>query len=560
MKWYVGLSNTGHDPAISIVDPDGNVVFAEATERFLQVKRAWGVPPDLAAHLKHAFNQTSFEPSRDQVEVCTSWASTQRASGRALLHPLMGRNQLDAIADYQADLFDNLGASFRLLDLANGPVELRRFEHHSCHTATAVHFSKAGDAICLVIDGEGETGAASQYTVAGRRIKRDWRSWNAGASLGFFYRWLTVKCGFSDVLGEEWKVMGLAACGQVREDLVEALSRTLTFNNHRPVLSDDDVINEIDVQIQHAVRGVDEPVMQAADLAASGQYVYSRFADELVRGSMEKEPEALLLTGGCALNSSYNGTIQTRFGLPSVEIPPCPADDGNAIGAALLAWSVDHDAPIPPSDGSPYLGSAPDQHMIARFVRHAADHFDVAELGSGSAGAVAQRLSEGDIIGVMRGRAEFGPRALGHRSILADPRRADMKDRINNLVKGREPYRPFAPVVPAHLVGEWFEDANESPYMSKTLKWRHDRQALVPSVVHADGTGRVQTVCAQQNAWLFDLVMAFAGQTGVPVILNTSLNIMGKPIVHSVEDTIAVLMTTGLDAVLLEDYLIEKRS
>ena len=158
----------------------------------------------------------------------------------------------------------------------------------------------------------------------------------------------------------------------------------------------------------------------------------------------------------------------------------------------------------------------------------------------------------------MRGRAEFGPRALGHRSIIADPRSPGMKDRINERVKGREAYRPFAPVVPVDKAEEWFERSQPSPYMSFALPWRAQQRGRVPAVVHEDGTGRLQTVDPVTAPWMSELVTRFGQRTDVPVILNTSFNVMGKPIIHTVEDALGVLMTSGLDAVLIEDVLIEK--
>jgi len=558
--WYVGLSNTGHDPAIAIVDPNGCVAFAEATERFTQVKRAWGVPPDIAGHLAHAIDQTDFEIGRDRVEVSTCWKSVQSRPAEMLKNPLMSPNQLSALSTYQASLFDVSGASFRLLDIADEPIKVRQFEHHSCHAAAAVYFSDARDAVCLVVDGEGETGAVSQFSITNRRLSRDWRSWNAGASLGLYYSWLTLRCGFSDVLGEEWKVMGLAAFGTVREELVDPLQRILSFKNHRPEPCCSEVMAEVEAQVRAFARGSSDPVMQAADLAASGQYVYGLFADELLSGCAKSENRNLLLTGGCALNSSYNGTIRSRFGFEQVDVPPCPADDGNAIGAALLAWSADNNAPIPKSDRSAYFGSLPDRQAIARCMAYAAGSLRITELAGDQPLVTANLLAKGKIIGVMKGSAEFGPRALGNRSILADPRSHQMKDRLNKLVKGREAYRPFAPVIAEHLVDDWFQTPEPSPYMAKTLQWRSTSKELVPAVVHTDGTGRLQTVRHDQNPWLADLLEAFERISGVPIILNTSLNIMGKPIAHSVEDAVAMLMTTGLDAVLLENVLIEKPS
>nr|WP_282434059.1 carbamoyltransferase C-terminal domain-containing protein [Marinomonas sp. UCMA 3892] len=183
--------------------------------------------------------------------------------------------------------------------------------------------------------------------------------------------------------------------------------------------------------------------------------------------------------------------------------------------------------------------------------------YTVAKCESDGVKEVASLLAEGKIIGVMRGAAEFGPRALGNRSILADPRSPDMKNRINAIVKGREAYRPFAPIISVEKAPEWFENAQSSPYMSFTLKWKTDKLSLVPAVVHQDHTGRLQTLTEHTTPWLKALVDAFEELTHVPILLNTSFNVMGKPIVHTINDALAVLSTTGLDAVLIDNILIK---
>jgi carbamoyltransferase len=170
----------------------------------------------------------------------------------------------------------------------------------------------------------------------------------------------------------------------------------------------------------------------------------------------------------------------------------------------------------------------------------------------------ARLLAEGKIIGWVQGRAEFGPRALGNRSILADPRHADMKERINAAVKFREEFRPFAPSILHEHGDEYFLDYRESPYMERTLVFRGEVRERVPAVVHVDGTGRLQTVKREWNERFYELISAFHRITGVPLVLNTSFNIMGKPIIHSVEDAVATFYTTGLDALVIGDCLIEK--
>jgi carbamoyltransferase len=194
---------------------------------------------------------------------------------------------------------------------------------------------------------------------------------------------------------------------------------------------------------------------------------------------------------------------------------------------------------------------------LERLVRYGSG-LEIHHLPDTIAQETARRLAAGALVGWVQGRAEFGPRALGNRSILADPRDPAMKDRINGRVKFREEYRPFAPAIIDRFGPEYFHDYQESPYMERTLKFRPEAAARVPAVVHVDGTGRLQTVTQQSNPRFYELIDSFRTMTGIPVLLNTSFNVMGKPIVHAVEDAVAVFMTTGLDVLVIEEFLLSK--
>ncbi len=555
--WYLGLATSGHDPALALVDETGYVRFAEATERFVQDKRAWGIAPDHPPHLQAAMAACGVDPARDRVVVGTSWSSVKAAIDVKVHTALLPGPDTLWLRGLQAQMQESAGRSLLRLGLGAEPAGVMRFDHHLCHAVTACHFTPWADASCLVLDGEGDVGAVSCFVLEDRRLKRSWRSWGPG-SLGTFYAWLTFRCGWDWRLGEEWKVMGLAAYGRAAPGLLECLEELLTVDRGRLRFADDAAIAAIVAETARHARAPDAPVMNAADLAATGQAAYARFADRILEEVAKEGRTDLILTGGCALNSSYNGTIVGNTPFERISVPPCPADDGNAIGAALLAWMKESGAgQIPAGDTSPYLGTTPDAAAVAK-CRHASRAYKVTDVSGRSAQAVAALLAEGRIIGVFRERAEIGPRALGNRSILADPRRPEMKDRINAEVKGREPYRPFAPVVLENDAGDWFERAQPSPYMSLTLPWLPSVRHRVPAVVHADGTGRLQTVSEDRNPWLANVVRTFAQKTDVPVVLNTSFNIMGKPIVHTLDDALAVLTTTGLDGVLCEELLIEK--
>ncbi|WP_262690351.1 carbamoyltransferase family protein [Kordiimonas aestuarii] len=557
-SWYLGLSTSGHDPALALVNETGHVVFAEASERFMQDKRAWGIAPDHVSHLASALEQVGFSAAHDRLHVSSSWAGVKADV------PVQVSNALLAGADgrwmrgLQQTAQTYAGSTLLRLGISEEMPEVRRFDHHLCHAAAACYSAPYQDATCLVIDGEGEVGAVSLFSMKDRVLKRAWRSWGPG-SLGTLYAWITRLCGFDWRLGEEWKVMGLAAFGSPVPALVETLVSMLVVDRGRLQFAGEETLDVARRAVMPFTRLAGEPIMKAADLAASGQAAYGILVDRILEDVLPDSGGNLVLSGGCALNSSYNGTIARRFSVDNVFVPSAPADDGNALGAAILGWMADHShQAIPQGSGAPFLGSRPNRRTIEKVVTEAGLG-QVTSAGEGAAVLVADRLAKGHIIGVMRGGAEFGPRALGQRSILADPRPKAMKDRINRAVKGREAYRPFAPVIPAEQVADWFDGAQASPYMSFTLPWRADVRERVPAVVHEDGTGRLQTVESGSNPWMASLLTEFERQTGLPVVLNTSFNIMGKPIVHTVEDALAVLMTTGLDAVLLEDVLVEKR-
>lgn len=557
-RYYLGLSTSGHDPALAIVDPAGTVLFAEATERFLQDKRAWGAAPDHVGHLESALTAIGFEPDRDQLVVSTSWARVKADLPVSVSNALLPGADGLWLRGLQAHAQQAAGASLLRLGIATDASEVWRFDHHLCHAVAACHSAPFNDALCLVIDGEGDVGAASLFRLRSGRLSREWRSWGPG-SLGTFYAWLTQACGFDWRAGEEWKVMGLAAFGRADPQLTDALAGMITIVDGRVRLGAQPTIDAAIARTRPYMRGADEPVERAADLAASGQAAYALLVDAILESCRPLGERNLVLAGGCALNSSYNGTVLGRFGFDAMHVPSAPADDGNAIGAALLAWMRDEPSrTLPHGRASPFMGTTVDPSAAARAAQNCGYPSVTRCGGADGVARLAGRLASGRTIGVMRGPAEFGPRALGHRSILADPRRPDMKDRLNSRIKGREPYRPFAPIVPADRVGEWFARAQPSPYMSFTLPWRPTVRDRVPAVVHADGTGRLQTADAATNPWLSTLLTAFEREAGLPILLNTSFNVMGKPIVHSVPDAMAVLATTGLDGVLLDDWLIEK--
>jgi carbamoyltransferase len=367
-------------------------------------------------------------------------------------------------------------------------------------------------------------------------------------------------CGFGPILGEEWKVMGLAGYGSIDPHIYDLLRPMLRVRalGLQAGCSDKELSKKLD-ELKTLGRQDGEPAEEVANLAATGQRVFDEVMTDLLVELHRRSPsDNLALCGGCALNSSYNGRLLEQTPFRRLHVPSAPADDGCALGAAFLAFIEDHpEALFPAAVTSAYLGSSVPQTALQN-LKNFGGYCCVQPTVQALVDEVSTLLSRGRIVGWMQGRAEFGPRALGHRSILADPRLSDMKDRLNSRVKFREEFRPFAPSILDEHGEEYFDNYQTSRYMERTLRFRSEKALLVPAVVHVDGTGRLQSVRRDWAPLFYDLISAFFRKPGIPLILNTSSNVMGKPIVHSLEDALGLFLTTGVDALVVEDVLLTK--
>lgn len=579
---YVGLANSFHDSAISIVDDRGEVVFAEATERYLQHKRTIGIPADLFTRTAGLID-TYCAPDAELV-IATSWSdettaimeqnlrqtadTTHRYRGMLGEVPAPLRRQLTRQNLYFRSQLSMLDHPGRLLEYELGqsdrwertPITYRRFEHHLTHAAASCFSSPFDRALCAVLDGFGERSsfACFQYE-NGRLTPIDSLECSGWASLGIFYSLLCEACGFDHLSGEEWKVMGLASYGQHDGALYTLLREMIGVDGLNIRFAAPARMAQLQSKL-HAMRRVNgQSPIEFANLAYAGQRVFSEVLFAFLQNLHATGfSDNLVFGGGCALNSSANGRILAQTPFRKLHVFAAPGDDGNAVGAALLACRDDHPSLAARTEPlTPYLGS----RMSEETLHHLVAFGGINKL-THCAGDAPQRaaalLAENKIIGWVQDRAEFGPRALGNRSILADPRSPSIKDKINATVKFREEFRPFAPAILHEFGADYFHDYHESPYMERTLRFRDSVAAQVPGVVHADRTGRLQTVKQQWNPRFHALVSEFYRLTGVPLVLNTSFNVMGKPIAHSVEDALAVFYTSGLDALFIGNVLIEK--
>jgi carbamoyltransferase len=579
---YIGLACTGHDNALAIVNSCGQIAFAEATERYLQSKRAISAVPDDLLRIGELIT-TYCDPDADLV-VAKTW------SEKAV--PLL-RREYDEMGEYLTLLKRRPNTSttqfmqLRLEDYRHilrfftamvgeagthlqytartgfglgspREIEMRSYDHHLTHAAAACFTSPFEEAACAVVDGFGEGTSCSFFRYQNGALEEiEHCAGNMKWSLGSFYVTLTSLCGFVHWQGEEWKVMGLASYGQLNPEVYALMRRLLRIDGLNIVYPPESM--SALTELQTYARRPGRCALDVADIAYTGQQVFSEWMRQLLENlHTETGFRNLVLSGGCALNSSWNGRILSETSFDSLHVFSAPADDGNAVGAALIAYLEDNPgAKLEPATQSPYLGSAMCKESLEN-VRRLSRISGLEVVGDAVARRAAELLANGKIIGWVQGRAEFGPRALGNRSILADPRPADMKEKINARVKFREEFRPFAPSILHEHGDEYFHDYQESPYMERTLTFREEVRDRVPSVVHVDGTGRLQTVRKEWNPRYYELIEEFFRLTGVPLILNTSFNVMGKPIIHSVEDAIAVFYTTGLDALVIEDMLVQK--
>lgn len=312
----------------------------------------------------------------------------------------------------------------------------------------------------------------------------------------------------------------------------------------------------------------------SADVQRDLEEVMLEFLSRLQKQTGERN---LCLVGGVALNSTMNGRIIREAGFDQVYIPPWPGDDGIAVGCAqfghaLLQAESDATAtatanpsatPNPPAANTsrrqyvgPYLGGSAEQSDIDDALKQAKPWIEV---GDGGVHAAADAIAAGQVIGWFQGRSEFGPRALGNRSILATPADGDMIDRINAMIKKRESFRPFAPTVLAEHAADWFADVAPSPFMSLTVPTHEHQRQRIPAVVHVDGTARIQTLEREHNPLYHDLVSAFHQRSGLPMVLNTSFNIKGEPIVETADDALRHFLDSDLDLLFLGDLCIRKR-
>jgi len=575
--------NAYHGNASAAVVCDGRLVAAVEEERFNRVKYAAGFP---AQAVRYCLEEAGLTLANiDHVAVPRNpYARLGTKLLYAIRMPSFARGRVKVLRKFTgvrealAQMFDK--------DPAELKATFHRVEHHLAHLASAYFVSPFERAAVLSADGLGDFASTMWGTGEGSSLRVD-GSIAFPHSLGLYYTAVTQYLGFLK-FGDEYKVMGLAAYGQSEQ--LDAFRKIVQFDerskengfrlglayftHHRtgpdmswaeadktPTLGK--LYSEEMPQRLGPSRAPEEPVEHrhrnlAASLQARLEEVYLGMLKKLAGTTSEK---AVCLAGGVAFNCVANGKIFEATPFQQVYVQPAAGDAGLAVGAAFYVWHqilgkprsfvMDH-AYWGPGFGNSEIKKAIDGSSVRQ------GGYSVAELQETElVRRAAAMIAEGKILGWFQGRAEWGPRALGNRSIVADPRRPEMKDVLNKRIKHREVFRPFAPSILAESTGEWFTRSDPSPFMSMAYPVRPQKRDKIPAPTHVDGTARLQTVTGEANPRYWELIRAFRHATGVPVVLNTSFN-DNEPIVCRPEEALDCFLRTQMDALALGDFLITR--
>jgi carbamoyltransferase len=577
--------NAYHGDVAAAILRDGQLVAAVEEERFRRIKHYAGFPREairacLAMAGAEPRDIDAFAVSRDPK------AHLWRKGVFALKH----RPSLSLIRDRAANVMSvrhiaDACASALDLDASRVSGRMHYVEHHAAHLASSFFASPFEDAAVCAIDGFGDFVSTSAGLGRGPCIAIQHRVFFPH-SLGLLYLALTQFLGFPKY-GDEFKVMGLAPYGE--PSFVDEIRQLVRVGEHGQLCIDlsyfthwsggmtmtwDDGEPEIGRVFTPKLEALLGPARQPQDpleprheaIAASLQRVYEESAFGILRAlhARVRNPR-LALAGGCAMNSVANGKIRSETPFTDVYIQPAAGDNGTALGAALHVWhQLGGSRRFEMRHG--YWGPQFDDAAIAAAIDARQDEIEARRCGRSRIASeehlcewTASRIADGSVVGWFQGRMEWGARALGNRSIVADPRRRDMRDIINARIKFREKFRPFAPSVAIEALNDFFVDAVPDPFMVQVYPVRPDKRDVIPAVTHVDGSGRLQTVSRETNPRYWSLIQAFGRKTGVAVLLNTSFN-ENEPIVLTPEEALDCFLRTDMDVLVMGSHVLEKRA
>jgi carbamoyltransferase len=569
--------NAYHGDSAACIVIDGQLVAAIEEERIRRVKHWAGFPSEA---VRFCLNYAGVKLS--EVDHIAIGRDPSAHLHKKALFALQKRPSFAAIKERLAnmgkvkDLKQTLTDAFGI-DPKSLKAQFHNVEHHRAHMASSFFLSPFDKADCLTIDGFGDFVSTMFGRGEGNRIEvSHWVEFPH--SMGLFYTAVTQYIGFPKY-GDEYKVMGLAPYGEPSclEDFRKIMRLTsegrfemsLDWFNHHSIGVEmqwengypemGSVFSEQWVERYGPVRAYEEPLEQrhkdmARSVQAMAEEIYFHAVNHLAKQNGAK---ALCLAGGCAFNSVANGKIFEKTPYRDLHIHPAAGDAGTAVGAAFYVWH--HVLDKPRDFALEHANWGPDypDARLKTVLDAQGLAYEWIEDDGELCRRTAKRIADGDVVGWFQGRSEWGPRALGNRSIVVDPRRPDMKDILNARIKRREWFRPFAPSILEERAGEYFEESYPVPYMLQVYKIRQEKRAELPAVTHEDGTGRLQTVSERNNPLYHRLIRTFGEQTGTPVVLNTSFN-ENEPIVNTPEEAVDCFARTKMDTLVLGKAMVRK--
>jgi carbamoyltransferase len=578
---YILGINAYHGDVSAVLVKDGQLLSALEEERFRRVKHWAGFPTDAIRRCLSAAGITGAEV--DHVAISRDPKANLVRKG---MFALRNRPELRLILDRVQNsrrVWDLEGPLAEALGVPKNRLpKLHHVEHHPSHLASAFFVSPFEEAAVCAIDGFGDFVSTSMARGTGNQLEVLEKVYFPH-SLGMLYTAITQYLGFLSY-GDEFKVMGLAPYGEpVYTDEIGQLVRlkeggtfelALDYFRHwsegvemewesgYPTLGRV-YTDRLEDLLGPARKPDEELTKRHEDLARSLQAVYERSAMHILNGLWERTRlPRLCLAGGCAMNSVANGKVRENTPFEEVYIQPAAGDNGTALGAAFYVWNqvlgqprsfvMDHaywGTSYPEATGLEHLPVGGDGEWRFSWTQY--------ETPEETCERVAKLLAKGNVVGWYQDRMEWGSRALGNRSILADPRRADMRDLINLKIKFRERFRPFAPSIAEDALHDYFEGGAPDPFMQQVYPVREDKRDVLPAITHVDGSGRLQTVSESANPTYYRLIKAFENLTGVPVLLNTSFN-ENEPIVDTPAQAVDCFLRTRMDVVVINNTVIQR--
>lgn len=581
MSVILGL-NAFHGDSSACLVRDGKLVACAEEERFRRIKHWSGMPSEAIRYVLQEGGLKLADVDHVAINRDPSVNNFRRVAYalRRMPSPKLILNRIRNIRR-AASFEDSLRAALPGETLR---AQVHHVEHHLAHLASAFHVGNFDEAVCLSVDGFGDFASSAWGMGRGGDIQIDGRVYFPH-SLGLFYTAITQLIGFPHY-GDEYKVMGLAPYGvpkyleQMRQIVRVQSDGTFKlgldyFRHHRENVhyTWDNCSPEIGTVFGPELEKLLGPARQKGealeqrhkDLARSAQAMYEEACFALLQSLHAKyRCPNLAFSGGCAMNSVANGKVYRNSPFKRMYLPAAAGDAGGAIGSAFVVANRLGDVKSRPHMDHGYWGpGATDAEMKTLLDSKAAaiqaEHCTVERIADEGAlcQRTAQAITEGKVIGWFQGRMEWGPRALGNRSILGDPRRADMKDILNLKIKRRESFRPFAPSILREHVAEWFEQEDDVPFMMEVFQVRAEKRAQIPATTHVDGSGRLQTVHKETNPRYHRLIDTYRGITGVPMVLNTSFN-ENEPVVCRPQEALDCFLRTKMDVLVLGDWMVAR--